>query len=114
MQVSNIKGCALDIQKKRIIVNMEETGMNKEARTFTMSTESIELMRDWLKENKITHIAMKSIGVYWKPIFNILEPEFEIILVNPHQIKNVFGRKTDKLVSKWITKMWLNGFIIKQ
>ena len=114
MHASNIKGCVINIQKKVIIVNMGEIGINEETKTFTVLTESIESMRDWLKENKITHIAMKSIGVYWKSIFNILEPEFEIILVNPSHVINVSRRKTDKLYSKWITKLWLSGLVIKQ
>jgi len=68
-------------------------------------------MRDWLKSEGITHIAMESTGVYWKPLYNILEEDFEIILVNARHIKNVPGRKTDKKDSKWIAKLLLSGLL---
>jgi len=53
-------------------------------------------MREWLKANQLTHIAMESTGVYWKPVINILEEDFEIILVNARHIKNVPDHKTNK------------------
>jgi len=68
-------------------------------------------MRDWLKSVDITHVAMESTGVYWKPIYNILQDHFEILLVNARHIKNVPGRKTDKKDSKWITKLLLSGLL---
>ena len=52
-------------------------------------------MADWLSSSGVTHVAMESTGVYWKPIFNILEAQFEILLANAHHLKNVPGRKTD-------------------
>jgi transposase len=68
-------------------------------------------MRDWLKENQITHVAMESTGVYWMPVYNILEEDFEILLVNARHIKNVPGQKTDKKDSRWITKLLLSGLL---
>jgi len=87
------------------------TGLREETRTYNGFTDSIEKMRDWLKENKVTHVAMESTGVYWKPIYNILEADFDIILVNARHIKNVPGRKTDKKDSKWIAKLLLSGLL---
>jgi len=105
------RGCGIDVHKSVIVATIRGTGIKETTRTFSGFTESIEEMRDWLKDEKITHIAMESTGVYWKPVFNILEADFEIILVNARHIKNVPGRKTDKKDSKWIAKLLLSGLL---
>ena len=68
-------------------------------------------MRDWCKEEGVTHIAMESTGVYWKPVFNVLEEDFHIILVNARHVKNVPGHKTDKKDSRWLSKLLLSGLL---
>jgi transposase len=105
------RGCGIDIHKKVLVATVRGTGIKEETRSFDGFTSSIEEMRDWLKENGITHVAMESTGVYWKPVYNILEADFEIILVNARHIKNVPGRKTDKKDSRWITKLLLSGLL---
>lgn len=105
------RGCGIDVHKKIIVATIRGTGIKEQTRTFDGFTESIEKMRDWLKLNNITHVAMESTGVYWKPIYNILENGFEILLVNARHIKNVPGRKTDKKDSKWIAKLLLSGLL---
>jgi len=105
------RGCGIDVHKKVLVVTIRGTGIKEETRTFNSFTESIEQLRDWLKKMGITHIAMESTGVYWKPIFNILEADFEIILVNARHIKNVPGRKTDKKDSQMIAKLLLSGLL---
>lgn len=105
------KGCGIDVHKKVLSATVRGTGIREETRSFGSFTENIEELRDWLKENGITHVAMESTGVYWKPVFNILEEDFEVILVNARHIKNVPGRKTDKKDSKWITKLLLSGLL---
>jgi transposase len=65
-------------------------------------TNDILALADWLKEGSVTHVAMESTGAYWKPVFNILESEFEVILVNARHIKHVPGRKTDVKDAEWI------------
>lgn len=105
------RGCGIDVHKKVIVVTIKGNGIKETTKTFNSFTESIEQMRDWLKAEKITHIAMESTGVYWKPLYNILEEDFEIILVNARHIKNVPGRKTDKKDSKWIAKLLLSGLL---
>jgi len=104
-------GCGIDVHKSIIVATIRGTGIKEETKTFSGFTSSIEELRDWLKTNKITHVAMESTGVYWKPIFNILETDFEIILVNARHIKNVPGHKTDKKDSKWIAKLLLSGLL---
>ena len=105
------RGCGIDVHKKIIVATVRGVGIKEETRTYNSFTESIESMNDWLKELKITHVAMESTGVYWKPIFNILEEDFEILLVNARHIKNVPGKKTDKKDSKWIAKLLLSGLL---
>jgi transposase len=105
------RGCGIDVHKKVIVATVKGVGIKETTKTYSGFTESIEELRDWLKSEKITHVAMESTGVYWKPIFNILESDFEIILVNARHIKNVPGRKTDKKDSKWIAKLLLSGLL---
>jgi transposase len=81
------------------------------ARATKIITSSFTELSDWCKTENITHIAMESIGIYWKLLFNILEEDFEIILVNARHIKNVPGHKTDKKDSIWISKLLLSGLL---
>ena len=103
------RGCGIDIHKSLLVATIRGTGITEQTRNFDAFTSSIEELGDWLKEHGITHVAMESTGVYWKPVFNILERDFEILLVNARHIKNVPGQKTDKKDSKWITKLLLSG-----
>jgi transposase len=105
------RGCGIDVHKQLIVVTINGIGIKEETRSFDTFTSSIQTMRDWLLEHKITHIAMESTGVYWKPVFNVLEEDFEIILVNARHIKNVPGHKTDKKDSRWICKLLLSGLL---
>ena len=94
-------GCCagLDVQKKNVKVCLKknEAGKpaSKEIQTYATKTADLLAMRDWLKEQGCTHLAMESTGVYWKPIYNVLEGDFEILVVNAHHLKTVPGRKTD-------------------
>ena len=74
-------------------------------------TQDLLLFSDWLKEAGCTHVAMESTGIYWKPIFNILEADFEVILVNARYIKNVPGRKTDIEDCQWIAQFLQHGLL---
>lgn len=105
------KGCGLDVHKQSVVACIMGSGIKKEIRTFGTFTSDLMELKEWLKENGITHIAMESTGVYWKPIFNILEDEFEIMLVNAQHIKNVPGRKTDVNDSEWICKLLRAGLL---
>lgn len=105
------RGCGIDVHKSLLVATIRGKGIKEETRSFDGFTQSIEEMRDWLKANQITHVAMESTGVYWKPVFNILEADFEVILVNARHIKNVPGQKTDKKDSKWIAKLLLSGLL---
>ena len=105
------KGCGIDVHKSLLVCTVQGTGIKTETRSFDTFTQSIEKLQTWLKELGVTHVAMESTGVYWKPVFNILEKDFEIVLVNARHLKNIPGDKTDKKDSKRITKLLLAGLL---
>lgn len=104
------RGAGLDVHKETVVACIM-TGIKKEIRTFSTMTNDLLRLKKWLKEHGITHVAMESTGVYWKPIFNILEDSFEVILVNARHVKNVPGRKTDVKDSEWLCKLLRSGLV---
>jgi transposase len=110
--------CAgMDVHQKEIVVcaltgNNDES-IQKETKTFSTLTKSLFDLLKWLEEKEITHIAMESTGIYWKPVYNILEGYFDITLANAQRIKNVPGRKTDVSDAEWIAKLLRHGLIEK-
>jgi transposase len=85
----------------------------KDIKTFSTLTKSLFDLLKWLEEKEITHIAMESTGIYWKPVFNILEGYFDITVANAQRIKNVPGRKTDVSDAEWIAKLLRHSLIEK-
>lgn len=104
-------GCGIDVHKETAVATIRGKGVKTDTRTFSTFTSSLKNMKAWLKSLGVTHIAMESTGVYWKPVFNILEDAFEVLLVNARHLKNVPGRKTDKADSLWISKLLLSGLL---
>lgn len=105
------RGCGMDVHKETVVATVAGIGIGQETRTFGTFTNSLKELRDWLKSLGVTTVAMESTGVYWKPVFNVLEADFEIMLVNARHIKNVPGHKTDTKDSRWITKLLLSGLL---
>ena len=105
------RGCGIDIHKSVLVSTVRGKGIKTETRSHDTFTESIKALRDWLKSLGITHVAMESTGVYWKPVYNIPEKEFEIVLVNARHLKNIPGDKTDKKDSMRIAKLLLAGLL---
>jgi transposase len=105
------RGCGIDVHKETAVATVKGKGIKEETKTYETFTSSLKEMKEWLMSIGITHIAMESTGVYWKPVFNILEDSFEILLVNARHLKNVPGRKTDKADSRWICKLLLSGLL---
>lgn len=104
-------GCGIDVHKEVLVATIRRGDESYETRSFKSFTSSIKELGDWCKKEGVSHIAMESTGIYWKPVFNILEEDFEIILVNARHIKNVPGHKTDKKDSIWISKLLLSGLL---
>lgn len=114
MEVVYKRCCGLDVHKKTVTacVLIREGGqVQKEIRTFGTMTADLLVLHDWLKAHGVTHVAMESTGVYWKPIFNLLEGSFEVLLVNAAHIKTVPGRKTDVKDCEWIADLLSHGLI---
>jgi transposase len=108
--------CAgLDVHKKAVVACVRRVGpegtVSSQVRTFgTMTAQLLELS-DWLESQGVHHVAMESTGVYWKPIFNILEGDFAVILVNAQRLKTVPGRKTDVKDAEWIAQLLQYGLL---
>ena len=115
MDVVYKRCCGLDLHKKSIsaclVVPGPSGAAKKESRTFGAMTEDILKLGDWLGEHGVTHVAMESTGVYWKPVYNILEGDFELLLVNAKHIKAVPGRKTDVKDCEWIADLLRHGLL---
>ena len=105
------RGAGLDVHKHRVVACIMGVGMKKEIRAFLTVTNDLLRLKVWLREHSVTHVAMESTGVYWKPVFNILEDTFDVILVNARHVKNVPGRKTDVLDSEWLCKLLRSGLV---
>src|SRR6266404_5573726 len=107
--------CGLDVHKKSITacVLWANGGgkKRKEKRVFGAVTRELLALADWLRACGVTHVAMESTGVYWKPVWNILEGQFEVVLVNAQHIKAVPGRKTDIKDCQWIAELLQHGLL---
>jgi len=108
--------CAgLDVHKKTVaacVRRVDEHGkLHEEVRTFATMTGYLLALADWMTAQGVTHVAMESTGVFWKPVFNILEGGFEVLLVNARHIKQVPGRKTDVKDCQWIAQLLQHGLL---
>jgi transposase len=108
--------CAgIDVHKKNVVVCVrlcDGPGRAvEEVRTFATMTADLLALADWLAQQQVTHVAMESTGVYWKPVFNLLEGSVSIILVNAQHIKQVPGRKTDVKDCQWIAQLLQHGLL---
>ena len=113
-----VERCAgLDVHQATVVacVLINERGRRprKELRTFGTMTHELEALRDWLVAERVTHVAMESTGVYWRPIHAVLEEHFTVIVGNARHIRNVPGRKTDVKDSEWIADLVRHGLIAK-
>jgi transposase len=115
MQVVYERCCGLDIHKKLVVACLIVLAANgqrhKEIRTFRTTTQELLLMKDWLTAAGCTQIAMESTGVYWKPIFNLLDGDFDLLVVNAQHIKAVPGHKTDVRDAEWIADLLQHGLL---
>jgi transposase len=115
MDMIHVCCAGLDVHKKTVVACIRRVGpdghVNREVRTFGTMTAELLALSDWLAAQNVSHIAMESTGVYWKPIFNLLEGSFEVILVNAHHLKQVPGRKTDVKDAEWIAQLLQYGLL---
>jgi transposase len=110
------KACAgLDVHKKTVVacrVRINEQGQREqEVRTFSTMTCELLLLLDWLLAWGVTHVAMESTGEYWKPVYNLLEGQVTVLLVNAQHVKHVPGRKTDVKDAEWLAELLMHGLL---
>lgn len=103
--------CGLDVHQASITACIMTVNIKKQISTFGTTTNELERLKQWLFDHRVTHVAMESTGVFWKPVFNIIGEDFELLLVNPKHIKNVPGRKTDVMDCEWICKLLQVGLL---
>ena len=107
--------CGLDVHKKTVAACMRVPGPDGKprevVRTFGTTTHELLVLHDWLRANAVTHVAMESTGVYWKPIYYVLEDSFTVWLVNAAHLKRVPGRKTDVSDCRWIAQLLAHGLL---
>lgn len=107
--------CGLDVHRDTVVAclltgNLEDRP-KKEIRTFSTMSKGVHELEAWLQAASCTHVAMESTGVYWKPVYHVLEESCDIKLANAQRIKNVPGRKTDISDAEWIAKLLRSGLI---
>jgi len=114
MEVLHRRVAGLDVHSRQVTacVRIQEgSRIEHEVRQFATTTRGLLVLRDWLSERGITHVAMESTGVYWKPVWHVLEDGFELVLGNAAEIRNVPGRKTDVNDATWIADLMAHGLI---
>jgi transposase len=110
MRVLYQRCCGLDVHKESVMACVL-TPEGKQIRKFGAMTKDLLMLSDWLTTFQVTHVAMESTGVFWQPIYNLLEEEFTVWVVNARHIKNVPGRKTDVKDAEWIADLLSHGLL---
>ncbi len=115
MEVVHERCCGLDVHKRTVVACLLTPGQrgqpSREVRTFGTTTRELLALADWLSAAGCTDVAMESTGSYWKPVYNILEDSFMLLVVNPQHIKAVPGRKTDVRDAEWIADLLRHGLL---
>lgn len=115
MRIIYKRCCGMDVHKKVIVaclLVLDHHGeLHRQIKKFGTMTKDLLEMLDWLQEAGCTHVAMESTGVYWKPIYNILEGHLEVVVVNAQHLKGVPGRKTDVLDAEWLAECFQLGLL---
>lgn len=114
MEVVYPRCAGLDVHKATVVACVrviEGRQVQQEVRTFQTTTKELLRLSDWLRESGCTHVALESTGVYWKPVWHVLEGSFELVLANAGAIRNVPGRKTDVNDAMWIADLLAHGLI---
>jgi transposase len=115
MRVLHERCCGLDIHKKFVVACLLATGsdgtVEKEVRTFSTMTADLLALSDWLRAQGCGPVVMESTGAYWRPVFNLLEGQCEVLVVNAYHVKAVPGRKTDVKDAEWLADLLRHGLL---
>src|SRR5213592_4506534 len=117
MELQIQRGCGLDVHQATVVACLltvlADGKVKKQIRAFGTTTRELLALSQWLQGEGCTHVAMESTGVYWKPVYAVLEGSFELIVGNARHIRNVPGRKTDVKDAEWIADLVRHGLIAK-
>jgi transposase len=94
-----------------VLVTAPDGSVHREVQTFGTMTADLLALSDWLAARAVRHVAMESTGVFWKPVYNLLEQGRTILLVNPQHLQAVPGRKTDVRDSEWLADLFRHGLL---
>jgi transposase len=113
MEVIHPRCCGIDVHKANVCacISIKDTAKEQHKRRFDTTTAGLWELAAWLREWKITTVAMEATGVYWKPVWNILEEEFQLLLVNPQHLKSIPGKKTDFKDGERIADLLQHGLL---
>src|SRR5438046_2320199 len=113
MEVLHARCAGLDVHKDTVVaaVRCVSPPVHHEVQSFPTTTRGLFALADWLGSHGCTHVAMEATGVYWKPVWHVLEERFELVLANAQHIRNVPGRKTDVGDAVWIADLLAHGLI---
>jgi transposase len=114
MELVHARCAGLDIHSRRISACtrlVTERGVDREVCSFGTSTAELKALADWLESKGVMHVVMESTGVYWKPVWHVLEGRFELVLANAMQVRNMPGRKSDVNDATWIAELLAHGLI---
>lgn len=114
MRVIHARCAGLDVGKDNVVAGVRLASgsrVKRDVQTFGTTTSQLLKLLEWLKESKCTHVVMEATGVYWKPVWHVLEGEFELVLANAAHVKNVPGRKTDVRDAEWLADLLAHGLV---
>jgi transposase len=116
MDVKYERCCGIDVHKRTVVACVIVSGahkgeVEKETRTYATMADDLGALGQWLQAKGVTHVAMESTGVYWKPVFNLLEGQFAVMVVNAERSKALRGRKTDVADAEWIADLLRHGLL---
>jgi transposase len=114
MEILYPRCAGLDVHKDMVMARVRcvsEPAVD-ETRSFATTTGALIELQEWLSSHAVTHVAMEATGVYWKPVWHLLEEHFELVLTDAQHIKNVPGRKTDVNDAAWIADLLAHGLIL--
>ena len=115
MDVVNERCAGLDVHKKTVVACVRVPGLDrrrrKATRTFSTTMAGLHALRDWLADHGVTRAAMESTGVYWRPVYAVIEPCIELLLVNARHVKHLPGRKTDVKDCEWLAQLLEHGLL---
>jgi transposase len=107
--------CGLDVHKKTVAACLRSPGLKGQrvvqVRTFATTTDALLELAEWLVTAQCTHVAMESTGIYWRPVYHILEEHVTVLLVNAAHVSKVPGRKTDVKDCEWLAELLEHGLL---